>query len=103
MKVPRGGARVGAGGPKKPRKLSRPKVLSTSKGETPLEYMLAVIHDEEADASRRDRMAVAAAPYLHAKKDYGSLKDQRRKAADKTAAGKFGAEAFPPKLVVNSR
>jgi len=102
--VPSGGARVGAGGPKKPRKISRMKELSTSpKGETPLEYMLAVIHDENADASRRDRMAVAAAPYLHAKKDYGSLKDQRQKAADKTAAGKFGAEAFPPKLVVNSR
>jgi hypothetical protein len=27
--------------------------------------MLAVLHDPEADADRRDRMAVAAAPFVH--------------------------------------
>ena len=29
--------------------------------------MLTVLHDESADKDRRDRMAVAAAPYIHPK------------------------------------
>ena len=36
---------------------------------TPLDYMLSVINDKTADVSRRDRMAVAAAPFVHPKAD----------------------------------
>lgn len=36
-------------------------------GKSPLEYMLAVMNDEKADMLRRDKMALAAAPYIHAK------------------------------------
>jgi uncharacterized caspase-like protein len=36
-------------------------------GETPLDYMLRVMRDGAASAKRRDEMARAAAPYLHAK------------------------------------
>ncbi len=36
-----------------------------STGILPLEYMLTVMRDAEADARRRDGMAMAAAPYLH--------------------------------------
>lgn len=36
-------------------------------GLTPLEYMLKVMRNERADASRRDDMAKAAAPYVHPK------------------------------------
>lgn len=36
-------------------------------GETPLEYMLRVMRDVETDDDRRDDMAKAAAPYVHAK------------------------------------
>lgn len=36
-------------------------------GETPLEYMLRVMRDQTADWERRDKMAVAAATYLHPK------------------------------------
>ena len=36
-------------------------------GELPLEYMLRVMRDGEADQKRRDLMAQAAAPYIHAK------------------------------------
>jgi hypothetical protein len=32
---------------------------------TPLEYMLAVIRDPTAAQTRRDRMAIAAAPFCH--------------------------------------
>lgn len=36
-------------------------------GETPLQYMLRVMRDDTQDAARRDDMARAAAPYVHAK------------------------------------
>jgi hypothetical protein len=36
-------------------------------GETPLGYMLRVMRDSTADSARRDEMAKAAAPYIHAK------------------------------------
>jgi hypothetical protein len=34
---------------------------------SPLDYMLAVMNDPTADDTRRDRMAQAAAPYVHPK------------------------------------
>jgi len=40
--------------------------IEKSDGEiTPLDYMLAVIRDPTAAQTRRDRMAIAAAPYCH--------------------------------------
>jgi hypothetical protein len=36
-------------------------------GETPLEYMLRVMRNPEEEDRRRDTMAVAAAPYIHAR------------------------------------
>lgn len=36
-------------------------------GMMPLEYMLNVMRDTDADPSRRDEMAKAAGPYLHPK------------------------------------
>ncbi|UHD47648.1 hypothetical protein LUX29_11020 [Aureimonas altamirensis] len=36
-------------------------------GATPLEYMLKVMRNSRADGERRDRMAIAAAPYVHPK------------------------------------
>ena len=33
----------------------------------PLDHMLAVINDPQVDDARRDRMAIAAAPYVHAR------------------------------------
>jgi hypothetical protein len=54
----------------------------SSTGETPLDYMLRVMRDPQADHERRDKMAVGSAPYVHAKlasvehsgKDGGPLK-----------------------------
>ena len=37
-------------------------------GMTPLEYMLDVMRDGKAKNERRDEMAKAAAPYLHARR-----------------------------------
>ncbi len=36
-------------------------------GVSPLEYMLKVMRDEQADTERRDKMAAQAAPYIHPK------------------------------------
>jgi len=55
-----GGKRAGAGRPPQQPKLEdRPAELS------PLAYMLSVMNDNKADLTRRDRMAIAAAPYVH--------------------------------------
>ena len=36
-------------------------------GETPLQYMLRVMRDPKAKQERRDEMAKAVAPYVHAR------------------------------------
>src|SRR5215471_845291 len=64
-----GGRRQGAG--RKPGSASQKTReianQAATDGLTPLEYMLAVLRDDTADPDRRDRMAVAAAPYIHAR------------------------------------
>jgi len=42
-----------------------PKLEDRPANMTPLAYMLAVMNDPNADVTRRDRMATAAAPYVH--------------------------------------
>jgi hypothetical protein len=43
------------------------RAAAKATGILPLDYMLTVMRDPEADHKRRDAMAMAAAPYLHAK------------------------------------
>src|SRR5215469_1766003 len=62
-----GGRRAGAG--RKPGSANR-KTLeiadqAATDGVLPFEYMLAVMRDPNVEPERRDRMAVAAAPYIH--------------------------------------
>jgi hypothetical protein len=63
----RGGRREGAG--RKPgSKTKKTQLLAAAAREagiSPLEYMLAVLRDKTVDPERRDRMAAAAAPYIH--------------------------------------
>lgn len=51
--------------------------------KNPLDYMLAVMNDEGVDPSRRDRMAVAAAPYVHARAD--AAKPGKKEEAEQAA------------------
>lgn len=110
----RGGPRVGAGRPKKAE--NRPGKAAPANQSTadqtnvslpvdpkkdPLDYMLAVMNDTSLDAGRRDRMAVAAAPYLHAKAGESGKKDAKVQAAKKASTGKFAPSA-PPRLVVDN-
>lgn len=92
--MPRGGARPGAG---RKRKSEAPggtptvqTVAQVGAGQmTPLEYMLAVVNDVSADISRRDRMAQAAAPYVHPRAEAEALgkKAQRQTAAQTAERG----------------
>src|SRR5262249_21076546 len=43
------------------------RAAAEATGILPLDYMLSVMRDANADAKRRDAMATAAAPYLHPK------------------------------------
>src|SRR5687767_2898219 len=92
--MPRGGPRPGAGRPKGsskgvPKQQGREQIaLAKAKGLTPLEYMLAVMNNEAEDVARRDRMAQAAAPYVHAR-----LAPKAAEADEQSNAGQKTAEA----------
>jgi hypothetical protein len=43
------------------------RAAAEATGILPLDYMLSVMRDPNADPRRRDAMAIAAAPYLHSK------------------------------------
>jgi hypothetical protein len=64
--MPRGGARPGAGRPRKPPDLS---TVTAEQSRMPLRYLLRVLADETADVSRRDRAALALLPYFVLKPD----------------------------------
>jgi len=109
--MPRGGFRSMLGRPKgvketKPRKPRTPRnslpapdidreaavvanpadIAAINNGSTPLEYMLAIMRDPGADQTRRDRMAMAAAPYCHPRMfDQRVGKKEVQKAKAKTA------------------
>lgn len=64
-----GGVRSGAGrkkgGANRSNEEARKKAAES--GEMPLDYMLRVMRDKATDEKRRDTMAAAAAPYVHAR------------------------------------
>lgn len=69
-------------------------------GLSPLDYMLLVMRDEAEDPQRRDRMAMAAAPFVHVRAlDARPGKKDEAAAKAKQVAGRFVASA-PPKLIV---
>lgn len=109
--MPRGGYRPGAGRPPGAKDANEGSIHDDSAGEpcaadlepverTPLEYMLAVMNDPTADANRRDRMAIAAAPFVHGKIAEGGKKDAKQDAAREAAGGKFKPSAAPNLKVV---
>lgn len=112
--MPRGGSRPGAGRKKALVKAEpRPdKVEPTLEApvsdvpvtvKTPLQYMLDVMNDPGADERLRSQMAVAAAPYMHAKKGEGGKKDEQADKAKQAAGGRFKPAAPPLKLVAQRK
>ena len=90
-----GGARPGAGRP--PKRDEEKRTIVTSGKQTPLEFLLSVMNDNEADDRLRLDAAKTAAQYMHAKKGEGGKKEEQKDAAKK-AANKFAA--LPPPLKV---
>jgi hypothetical protein len=52
----------------RPKSGGRPKSTALSEGKLPLDYMLEVMRDPNADPKRRDKMAEVLAPYFHSKR-----------------------------------
>lgn len=103
--MPRGGSRPGSGRPKgavsakKAAQIEQASSIVDQRGDmSPLEYMLDVMNDPNVEGFRRDRMAVAAAPYVHMKKVEGGKKDDAAGKAKQAGAGKFG-QTTAPRLV----
>lgn len=102
-----GGYRAGAGRPKgakapkaKPIKVAADiKKAARQSGMSPLDYMLTVMNDESSDSERRDRMAIAAAPFVHprASETVGGKKEQAQAEAERLAEDSKFAVPEPPK------
>ncbi|MGD9824809.1 hypothetical protein [Desulfobacter sp.] len=101
----RGGPRPGAGRPKgsKNKKTIEKAVIRKAAAEenmTPLEYMLRIMRDENADPEVRARMAYYAAPYVHPKAGVKTgVKAEREERAKQAGTGRF-SPSEPPKLNV---
>lgn len=66
----------------------------------PLSYMLKVMNDTSEDKNRRDRMAIAAAPFCHPRKGEGVGKKEEKESRAKTAgAGRFASMSDRLKVV----
>lgn len=88
-----GGARPGAGRPRKP-----PVLATLPQSNDPKVFLLALMNDDTLDMVLRLDAAKALMPYCHAKKVEG-IKDEKSQAAHKASTGKFGASTPPVRLV----
>src|SRR5689334_3516414 len=98
-----GGYRPSAGRPRRPlTKDDLPDQAQLEANEpidnqTPLEYMLSVMNNPAAHPERRDRMAVAAAPYVHGRADAQALgkKEKQQERAKEASRGRFAPRPTP--------
>lgn len=113
----RGGYRPGAGRPKgatskkrKDRAVKKDPVTlkvpqdiadaAAAENLTPLDYMLREMNKTGEPKERRDRLAIAAAPFCHPRKGEGTgKKEEKADRAKAAGAGKFAASK-PPQLKV---
>lgn len=106
----RGGYRTGAGRPhgSSKTKASKKEIIVIKKSAkasdlSPLEYMLATMNDTSADESRRDKMAIAAAPYVHERAIDTKLGKKEQRIEDaKNAGNMFSVRRSRPKLAVDN-
>lgn len=77
-------------------------IIADAKKENldPLTYVLKVMNNKKVDKNRRDRMAIAALPFCHARIAEGKgKKEEKESKAKQAGAGKFAAGRPPLKLV----
>ena len=107
---PRAPKSEGAVKPKRTRQPRKPpgipaeiKAEAAAENLEPLAYMLKVMNDPGADNGRRDRMAIAAAPFLHPRKGEGAgKKEDKADRAKAAGGGKFRA-GTPPQIKLVER
>ncbi len=98
-----GGARPGAGRPRKPAKLNDSDLLTKAlEHGHPKAFLLAVMADAGYDARVRVDAAKALLPYTHARKGEAGKKEERQEAAGKAIGGKFAPAAAPRPANVHS-
>lgn len=89
-----GGVRAGAG-----RKPAQVVPIALPDAGTPLEFLLSVMNDDDADPKLRVQAATTAAQYLHTRRSDGGKKDDTADRAKKAATGRFASSPAPLKLV----
>ena len=103
--MPRGGARPGAGRPRKSaaadQKQEAVKPPAPEATRDPLQFLLDVMQGKVKPSTDQLRAGIAAAQYVHSKAQEGK-RAQAQKEATAAAGGKFKT-APPPKLVVNNK
>lgn len=108
-----GGARQGAGRPKKApvlipngdgikREEQPVEVILAGDGKDPIAFLEDVMANPTLDAKVRIDAAKALLPYKHVRKGDVGKKEERQDAAKKVSGGKFAAAA-PPLRVVGNR
>jgi phage terminase small subunit len=68
---------------------------ATEAGITPVQYMLSIVNDSNADPALRARMAIAAAPFVHQRTSEGGKKEAKAEAAKVASTGRFAAAPAP--------
>lgn len=63
---------------------------------SPLDYLLGIMNNPKVDAARRDKAAVAAAPYVHARADRVPKKARQAAEAKKAGAGTIWGDDLTP-------
>jgi phage terminase small subunit len=98
-----GGARPGAGRPRKLKLLEPGAETGKAESETPLAFMLRVMNDPGADSALRARMAIAAAPYMHPRAEALGKKEDRQEAAGRVGKGRLATPETPVRLIVSNQ
>lgn len=88
-----GGARPGAG--RKPKTDEEKKTIATDGKQSPLEFLLSVMNDNDVEDKLRLEAAKTAAQYVHAKKGEGGKKDDAADRLKAASGGKFGVRSGP--------
>lgn len=106
----RGGYRPGSGRPRGTSKAGQKdkiknivKAEANEAGLSPLDYMLKVMNDHKADFERRDRMAIAAAPYVHERAADRKLGKKEQKVENaKNNQSIYSMRRSSPKLAIDN-
>lgn len=100
---PKKGTKYRPRGSKKEPKPKIPKDVNQEAADqnlSPLDFMLRVMRDPDADEATRNRMAIAAAPFIHPRAGEGKgKKEEKADRAKAAGSGKFAPARAPLSVV----